>query len=102
MCVGHKMFAHIYLYFFLNKKYTIKNNGQSGGAIRWRVCYQRGLPHLVYISLNVILELAFVADHGQLQASLPISADRLPVRGGQYRKDGLNAEAIRGQQSRRD
>ena len=23
-------------------------NGQSGGASRWRVCYQRGLPRLVF------------------------------------------------------
>ena len=22
--------------------------GQSGGASRWRVCYQRGLPRLVF------------------------------------------------------
>ena len=28
--------------------------GQSGEAYRWRVCYQRGLPHLVFYS-NVIL-----------------------------------------------
>ena len=26
-----------------------KKIGQSGGAGRWRVCYQRGLPCLVYI-----------------------------------------------------
>ena len=25
-----------------------KKNGQSGGASRWRVCYQRGLPRLVF------------------------------------------------------
>ena len=29
-----------------------KNIGQSGGASRWRVCYQRGLPRLVYIGLE--------------------------------------------------
>ena len=40
--------------------------------------------------------------HGQLQAGLPISADRLPVRGGHDREDGLNAEALCGQQGRRD
>ena len=26
----------------------MKNIGQSGGASRWRVCYQRGLPRLVF------------------------------------------------------
>ena len=30
-------------FFTLHKKI-----GQSGGASRWRVCYQRGLPRLVY------------------------------------------------------
>ena len=30
------------------KFYTTKKVGQSGGASRWRVCYQRGLPRLVY------------------------------------------------------
>ena len=25
-----------------------KKVGQSGGASRWRVCYQRGLPRLVF------------------------------------------------------
>ena len=28
--------------------YFIKIFGQSGGASRWRVCYQRGLPRLVF------------------------------------------------------
>ena len=32
--------------FFLRKKI-----GQSGGASRWRVCYQQGLPHIVFIHL---------------------------------------------------
>ena len=31
------------------KKYHAKKIGQSGGASRWRVCYQRGLPRLVII-----------------------------------------------------
>ena len=26
---------------------SLKQIGQSGGASRWRVCYQRGLPRLV-------------------------------------------------------
>ena len=27
--------------------------GQSGGASRWRVCYQRGLPRLVFDKIEV-------------------------------------------------
>ena len=30
------------------KRKKLEKNGQSGGASRWRVCYQRGLPRLVY------------------------------------------------------
>ena len=30
------------------KKYSVTKVGQSGGASRWRVCYQRGLPRLVF------------------------------------------------------
>ena len=30
------------------EKNKTKNIGQSGGASRWRVCYQRGLPRLVW------------------------------------------------------
>ena len=53
---------NIFFYISLNKKknkkkYTTKNIGQSGGASRWRVCYQRGLPRLV---LNVIQHLGQV------------------------------------------
>ena len=35
--------------------YTPKNMGQSGGASRWRVCYQRGLPRLVFMSYEIVL-----------------------------------------------
>ena len=31
------------------KKKKLKKNGKSGGASRWRVCYQRGLPRLVNV-----------------------------------------------------
>ena len=34
------------------KKNPSEKNGQSGGASRWRVCYQRGLPRLVYVYLK--------------------------------------------------
>ena len=33
---------------------------QSGGATRWRVCYQRGLPRLVYIIFNIIIIIIFI------------------------------------------
>ena len=36
-----------FTFFFYKKKLSFKKIGQSGGASRWRVCYQRGLPRLV-------------------------------------------------------
>ena len=33
---------------YIYKKNIIKKYGQSGGSCWWRVCYQRGLPRLVY------------------------------------------------------
>ena len=41
--------------FFTHLKYKKKKigGGLSGGASRWMLCYQRGLPHLVfYMTLN--------------------------------------------------
>ena len=34
--------------------------GQSGEARRWRVCYQRGLPRLVFVKLEIKTKLNFV------------------------------------------
>ena len=34
--------------------FILKKIGQSGGAGRWRVCHQWGLPHQVYITLALI------------------------------------------------
>ena len=44
-------FLFFFLHFYIQKKFkkSFKKIGQSGGAGRWRVCYQRGLPRLVYI-----------------------------------------------------
>ena len=33
--------------------FILKKIGQSGGSGRWRVCYQRGLPRLVFFKLLV-------------------------------------------------
>ena len=43
--------SHIYLFFC----------GQSGDASRWRVCYQRGLPRLVYVQQQTILDICHKA-----------------------------------------
>ena len=40
-CVTCHNFFYLFFYFFIF--------GQSGEAYRWRVCYQRGLPRLVFI-----------------------------------------------------
>ena len=37
---------NIYIYIYPSEKI-----GQIGGASRWRVCYQRGLPRLVLIQI---------------------------------------------------
>ena len=34
--------------------------GQSGGAGRWRVCYQRGLSRLVFFSFFLIYSMIFL------------------------------------------
>ena len=35
----------------------MKNIGQSGGASRWRVCYQWGLPYLVLTAAMTIASI---------------------------------------------
>ena len=40
---------NIYILFFN----PLKKNLQSGGASRWRVCYQRGLPRLVCYAFHI-------------------------------------------------
>ena len=40
----------IFIFLILQKKI-----GQSGGASRWRVCYQRGLHRLVFINKSLII-----------------------------------------------
>ena len=33
---------------------TLKKIGQRSGTSRWRVCYQRGLPRLVYVAIVIM------------------------------------------------
>ena len=48
------IFQHFNSLFLIFKFFLRKQKiGQSGGASRWRVCYQRGLPRLVSRELNV-------------------------------------------------
>ena len=44
---GVFFFFYIFYYIYINLFY--KKNLQSDGASWWRVCYQRGLPRLVYL-----------------------------------------------------
>ena len=54
--------GHMSKYIFLNiffiqkktKKWRGKKIGQSGGANRRRVCYQRGLPRLVFKCVDFV------------------------------------------------
>ena len=50
--------------------YPTKNNLQSGGASRWRACYQRGLPRLVFF----INHIPPSAGHQEVDGS-PLSAE---------------------------
>ena len=47
---------YILIFFFFSRTQI----GQSGGASRWRVCYQRGLPCLVLAYLLIFLFLFFI------------------------------------------
>ena len=47
MCHLSPVTCHNFFLFF----FTSKKNWKSGGARRWRVCYQWGLPRLVYSNL---------------------------------------------------
>ena len=38
---------NVFFLFFFQKQI-----GKSGGASRWMVCYQRGLPRLVFLTLD--------------------------------------------------
>ena len=57
----HLSHVEIFFKFFLTKKNIQKKCpkkiGQSGGASRWRVCYQQGLPCLV---LKYVIEIFFL------------------------------------------
>ena len=70
--------------------YTTKNIGQSGGASRWRVCYQRGLPRLVFkwlkldfkgITLESVGKKVIFNNHpcvaGKLSGQAPFSLESL-------------------------
>ena len=41
--------------------FYVKKIGQSGGASRWRVCYQRGLPRLVQSMASKIIFIALIS-----------------------------------------
>ena len=44
-------FIYIYIFFYTK---TRRKKLQIDGASRWRVCYQRGLPRLVYVHVNLM------------------------------------------------
>ena len=47
MCDMSRLTIFIFYFFF----------GQSGEAYRWRVCYRRGLPRLVYSAVTAGINL---------------------------------------------
>ena len=54
----------------------MKKIGQSGGASRWRVCYQRGLPRLV---LNVFTSFPWELKYGGRFDLCPLLSSLSPL-----------------------
>ena len=52
--------------------------GQSDEAYQWRVCYQRGLPRLVFVSLDSGLSRRFFRDIGHF--ILPLIASQMKIQ----------------------
>ena len=51
--------SHVNFFFYIKKtqkKIPSEKIGQSGGASRWRVCYQRGLPRLVFLGIGAMMQ----------------------------------------------
>ena len=78
--------SHVKIFFFLSKKIQ-----QSGGASRWRVCYQQGLPRLVYLQCGIWQNMWFVtyqniAEHGKtwLESFLEPVWTWVPKHGGTW------------------
>ena len=54
-----KFWSHMYFFLLFSSFFTLKN-GQFGGASRWRICYQRGLPRLATHQLCLCIHLKFL------------------------------------------
>ena len=50
-------------------------NGQTGGASRWRVCYQRGLPRLVYYCFQLI----YLIKSDIVPQNMPLYISKKPI-----------------------
>ena len=55
------IFFSLHFFFFL----SLKQIKQSGGASRWRVCYQRGLPRLVFFIIQRCTLSARAVDYSE-------------------------------------
>ena len=61
--------------------FTLKKIGQSGGASRWRVCYQRGLPRLVYLGIGAMMQKLGNVECSPLYSIFLHEGSNLKVRG---------------------
>ena len=61
------------------KKKREKKFGQSGGASRWRVCYQRGLPRLVFLTFGKFQVVSFPSKEGLPFSVTPPAISHLPI-----------------------
>ena len=75
--MSKNIFFYILIFFFVF--FYVKKIGQSGGASRWRVCYQRELPRLVSRYLNIRKNYLFFLCLGNLNKPDNLD-DRLAVK----------------------
>ena len=50
MCHASRVTSHM-----SHVKFFWREEGQSGGAIQWRVCYERGLPRLISFQIQLVI-----------------------------------------------
>ena len=75
MChVSHVTRHMLRVMFFLNFFFIF---GQSGGASRWRVCYQQGLPRLVKKKNCIEISLHLVVLDNQIQLLFDVPDDQI-------------------------
>ena len=72
--MSKKIYIFLFIFLILKKKLL------SGGASRWRVCYQRGLPRLVFVTKWWSLSGEDLLSTGPTPSSLFVGAVEQPTK----------------------